>query len=127
MLVPFSDLANDLGAETLNNPRKFKQSLKVWIEKVSKELVEVTGHKLLIQVMPTGVLLFRQNIVPGSQRMKPSIENRSSAKLRSTKSRKVKELETDWVLEKEIEAFETGLTTSISQKAIKYKQIRDSF
>lgn len=120
ILVSWEDLAIELGADASNNLRAFKQNLKSWIVRVSKELEKTNGQKLKADIKPNGVLLYKQEMVPGAHRQTIKID--ISKKTKSIH----KGIDTDWVLEKEIEAFESGRIASISQKAIEYKRLKNS-
>lgn len=114
IFVPFEDLANDIGSDISKNPRKFKQNLKLWIEKIEKELIQTTGQKFLIKILDKGIVLYKANLVP-------DVIDQSKSKPKKISNKQLTEFDIDWVLEKEIEDFNTGLTPSISQQAIKYK------
>lgn len=123
VFVPFDQIANDLGAETHKRQRRFKESLNGWVKKVSKELVSTVGHGFLIDIQEDGVLLHRQTMVPGAQRMTPTIENKIAKKKPLTESKKThREFEVNWVLEKELEEFERNPLAGLSQQANIYRQ-----
>lgn len=129
VFVPFNEIANDLGADAPRRQRRFKESVNRWVQKVSDELTSSVGHKFLIDVQDNGVLLYRQTMVPGAQRMTPTIENKMSAKVKTstTKKKQHKEFDVDWVLEREVESFDDGELTGLSPQALKYRQAKLSF
>lgn len=116
--ISAASLLNQLGAEEYKRVRKQKEMLKIWKKECDEALLELGIGHLPLDINDSGVVsIFPKHLLPGVP-IEPQPKQALPKPKRSSK--KVKEFDLDWVLEKEIEDFNSGITSSVSHAASKY-------
>lgn len=119
------EFLKQIGTEAYGRERDARLKLKKWKSECDKALMTTgTGH-LPLDINQHGVVsIFPKELLPGVHKL-PSNEKPIGTypKLRETKpkaSRKTKEFDFDWVLEKELKDYNSGKIESLSQAASRY-------
>lgn len=119
------DFLNQLGCEPYGSKRKRKQMILRWKTECNDASIATGVGSFPLTINDHDVVsMFPKHLVPG---VSATIENCNTTKARLSKPKsekknrsKIREFDLDWVLEKEIEDFNNGTTTAISQAAAKY-------
>lgn len=134
--VKLDDMMYELGAEKYSRGRKQRQTFKKWVVDLDQALKQTgQGSIPLFLDKNDTVHIFPKKLVPGDKEVSKSLLEPPKAepkipslpKAVSSTKKTHKEFDVDWVLEKELEAFEKDPSKGISKQANQYRSKKQEY